>query len=711
MNNFKFYITSGPSPFEINPINSNAIIFEFKPRNVGDVVPQLVLNTSLILNKEDYNYVKGKESTDLCTEISLRIDLLCNGVYSPYWYGVFSPAESNWDYDRCTLDVSVRPKENIKGDLKINFLEIPNNAGVDDVYTGAFATERIYTNCRPFQTVLLYIAQQSNPQINSIVSNFFQINPIISTDEMIPGIFNFYKEMFIGSLGDIQEPIPSNLAQIEFISFNQLMNDLNVLFDVFWYIDSNYNLRVEHRLFFEGVQGMDLTTPFYQKYIKGKNQFSYLLDELVKYETWRIIDNKQYCRLVYEGCADLTKQQNERSYQTEIIRTDYYSIRYGDGSSNDTGIFLFATDQELGLFRMIESAEQNTMLLPSVLVNKFHRYGRPDNAILQEYYQTDDGNQIINFNQGEFLAYSVKPIKIQRDLTIPLCCDDDFDYKKQLLTNWGLGYHENAKINYNKNTLTLDLKYKVRNDSPDISPSDLPGLDLWLKSDQGVIYDPVTFKVSEWTDYSGNNRHAVNASPSTSPVFLPGVVPFTNSVATGSVDLDGGFLKTPAFQIFPSKRGSIFLLHGVITVSGTFHPIISTNNSAGPSVNEFDLSVADFTPSPDAFVSYNIGLSVFTQYYSPETKNGLFYTTLKSNTEIDSYQDGLRPASSPGSWPNTQPNSNPLTIGKNTNISSAASSSNLFEIIIFNRHISDLERQKVELYLAKKWGLNLYNGI
>jgi len=707
MKNFRFYITSETPIVEVFPINADSIIFEFSPRNKGDVVPPLVLNTNLIFNKNDYNFIKSKEENALCDEISIRIDLRCSGVYTPYWYGVFAPAECELDYDRCILNAKVRPKENIQADLKINFLEIPNQGGIDDVYTGTGGGERIYTNCRFFNDVLLYVAQKSNPQINSIISDFFQINPLTVTDQMLPGITNFYKQMLFGALSDIQEPIPSNLATIEWVSFNELMDDLNVLFDVFWYIDSSYNLRIEHRVFFDGVQGLDLTTAYYQKFINGKNKFIYSLDELVKYETWRIIDNRQYCRLIYNACADLTKQKNENNYQTQIIRTDYYNIRYGNGSSNTTGLFLFATDQELGLFRMIEGAGQNIMLMPSVLVNKFHRYGRPDDAANQEYFQFDDGTQTINFNQGQFLAYSVKPIKIQRDLKIPFCCNDDFDYKKQLLTTWGLGYHQNAKIDLNKNTLQFDLKYKIRNDNPNILPTDLPNLDLWLKGDAGVTYNPTTFRVSQWDDYSGNNRHAVQTTGSAQPLFVSGS-PFLGAPSVGSIDFSGNrFLKTPSFQTFPIKRGTIFIVHGPIIVSGTFNSILSTNNSAGTSLTEFDISVAD--TNPDEFISANQGL-IYPQYKSPETGAGLYYLNLYDNILINGVQDGLYPINSPASWPNSQPNANPLTIGANSNIAGLATYT-LYEVIIYGRNISELERQKIELYLAKKWNLQLYTGI
>lgn len=693
--NYRFYITDALNvTTEVFPTNFSDHTFEYDKRNAGDIVMQVTLDASLKFTNNakagnyDYDFIKQKEETALCQEMELRIDKKCGETYVPYWYGLFAPVECKFTVERCLVEFKPRNKEYILGDLKINILDIPNGA-LDDVHTGSGGSERIYTNCRRFPDVLLYVSQQSNPNIASIVSNFFQINPVVGGTQMLPGVLNNYTQMFFAALSDIQEPIPSNLATKEFISFNELMNDLNVLFDVFWIIDNNYNLRIEHRTYFDGVNGLDLTLPQYGKYLKGKNNYSYDLKDYPKYETWKITGSRQYCRLVYSGCADISKEQNEKVYQTRIINTDYYNIRYNGGGSAAIGLFLFATRQTLGVFRMIESSGQNIMLVCSNLVNKFQRYSRPTDVAVQEYYQNEDNNQQINFNQGEFLAYSVSPTKQGEKIQIPLCCDTVFNYNDKVTTNLGLGYVQKASIKTKTETLELDLKYKTINDNPNITPDQLPGLALWLMCDQGVTIGPAQ-RVSSWLDYSGNNRHAVQpVLADRSFQFVPG----------GPISASQGFLKTPAFQLFPGKRGCIIMLYSA-GPGITLNAIISTQGGTG---NFFDITIS---PSNQL---YN---NAYSAAYPYHTISGLLIVNRYADTFLETCQDGYKAVSNPMNIPNTQISSNPLIIGKNAALGGGGQAS-IYELIIYDQEISDLDRQRIELYLAVKWGnvLNLYTGI
>lgn len=699
MSNYRFYLIDALNvSTQVFPLNTAEMNFKFQKRNEGDIVMQVLFEQELIFKNSDYTYLKNKETTAFCEELTLRIDKQCNGTYSPFWYGRFAPMECKWKPSRCEVSVKPRLKEFMMGDLQINILDIPNNGGVDDVYTGNFiaGTQRIYTNCRHFEDVLLYIAQNSNPNITGIISNFFQINPLIVSSTILPGVQQNYSQMFLASLSDIQEPIPSNPATKEFVSFNQLMNDLNTLFDVFWYIDDNNNLRIEHRIFFDGVQGLDLTQPQYTKWLQAMDGYSYKFDDVPKYETWKIQGGRQYSRLVYNGCANLAKQQNEKTRQTTHIHTDYYSIRYGTGSSNSTGLFLFACYQSLGLFRMFESSGQNIFLTATNLMLKFHRYGRPQTESQHEYYQTEDPSQLINFNQGTFLAYSVAPTKLQEKISVPLCCDDEFNIKNQVLTNEGKGYLETAMFNSLTNMLELELKYKTVNDVPDITPNQLSGLDLWLKGDAGVIYNPTTFRVSQWTDFSGNNRHAVQPSTSLQPLYSPSgeLLQFSNY-----------YLTTPAFQLFPAKRGCIFILYGALPGPFGLNTLISTNDGA-PGFNFFDVSTS--VVPPNTLISANYG-SVYPSYVI----NGLMSINRYDDNNMEIFQNGLKPFSNPMNVPTgALPSIKPFWIGKNTNIgASAGGNFNIREIIVYDRTITDVERQKIELYLAKKWDISLYTGI
>lgn len=56
-----------------------------------------------------------------------------------------------------------------------------------------------------------------------------------------------------------------------------------------------------------------------------------------------------------------------------------------------------------------------------------------------------------------------------------------------------------------------------------VAPSSISGLQIWFRADTGVVFDPLTNKVSEWKDLSGNNNHAIQASFSSQPLLLDSV--------------------------------------------------------------------------------------------------------------------------------------------------------------------------------------------
>lgn len=705
MNNYKYLVKDTYSNVwrEVFPLNGSTGSFDFERKDSGMVFEKkfsdkLTFSNNTKFNITDFDYFKFIENNNKCEELEFRIDIICNDISAIFWEGVFSITEGNFNNNMCTFEVKPRQRAELQKDLQINILDIPEPGTTANVYTGALANQRIYTNCRFFKDVIFYVAKQSNSKIIKVISDFFQINPTVISTDAINGVFNDYTQMIFAPLSQVQEPLPSNNAIKEFISFEELMNDLNALFNVYWFIDSNYNLRIEHYTWFDNNEiGMDLTTANYSKWLEAKDSYSYDLKDFPRFETFRIVGSESYCRLTYSGCGLINKNKNEISKSTTKIHTDFYTIRYnGYSTSGDRGLFLFACRQSLGHFNMIEYGNQNAMLMASTLVMKFFRHGRPDVSSLFEYFFPEGSTSIINSNQGEFLSYSVKPTKKQIDFSIPFCCGDEFEPYNQVKTPLGLGFIEKAKLNQKTNVLTLSLKYKTVNDNVDINPKEIGGLRLWLKGDVGVVFDTYTNRVSEWKDQSGNNLHAIQPSLGLQPFYDP----INKMILPGS-----GYLKTPAFQLFPIKRGSIFIIYEPISGSSPGDDcLISTNNSV-PDVF-FDISIDWTSGSPDKLHSFSLGAN-----YPSFTLGGLLGITRDSDTTLDVWQNGLRPSTglgNPMTIPNTQVASNPLFIGRNPILGGGFW--NIKEIIIYDRAVTNIERQQLELYIMKKWNINLYTG-
>lgn len=713
MDRYKYYIIDEFSvQTEVFPINKDTYSFDFERKSNSNLYFEKKLSGNLIFSNNsktgvyDFNYFKDKETNNKCFELEIQIHKLCSGTYSLFWEGLFSVIEGSFDNDKCTYEISPRLKYNIQSDLDVNILDAYSADGSYTVRTGALASERIYYNGRALYYVLLHIAQESNSKITDVVSDFFSIN-IVGDIDYVNDYYmpiSFYSQLKLFPLSEIQEPVPSNRAVKEFISLDKLMQDLNVLFDVYWFIDSNYKLRIEHKVFFEKDLGLDLTQSKFEKYLVGTNKISYDLDDIPKYETFKIIGSKQYCRITYFGCGEINKNKNEKIYSTNVISTDYYSIRYGSGSSGDAnGIFMMACYQSLGLFRMRENGlGQNYLMQSALLVQYFKRYGRPSNNNNLEYYEEEESLQTIAINQGKYLAYSLIPTKIQSEFSVPICCEDEFDSSKKITTNLGVGYLDSAKFNMRTNSLSLKLKYKAEDDNVEILPNQISGCTLWLTADTGVIYDGSN-RVSEWQDQSGNFNHARQSNNTYKPIYSP-----TTTSLSFFVNL---FLTTPSIQLFPSKRGTIFYLAyptdtGGAPMGAGNMAILSTDIG-----NKFDVSInVQYSAGPPASNTFTLKSFNLAQNFPRNTVSGLVQINRESDTEQTMFSNGLKPsvlAGNPLTIANLQIDAAPLIIGRNPSIGTLGPV-NVKEVIVFDRAISDSERQQIELYLIKKWGIELY---
>ncbi len=69
----------------------------------------------------------------------------------------------------------------------------------------------------------------------------------------------------------------------------------------------------------------------------------------------------------------------------------------------------------------------------------------------------------------------------------------------------------------------IDVQPSVGEDTEAVSPDELSGLQLWLRADAGVTYES-NGTVSEWADQSGSGNDAVQARDTRKPVFVPRIL-------------------------------------------------------------------------------------------------------------------------------------------------------------------------------------------
>jgi len=337
---------------------------------------------------------------------------------------------------------------------------------------------------RNFDEMLLYVAQQTNANVNSIISDFFQINPnTVSALNYVTETTNRYTQMMCGSLSEVRAPQPTNAATREEVTWVDLMNDLKVMWNVDWYIDSNNDINIEHYTRFNDTAGLDLTVAGYADYVSGTNKYSYDTRESPRFEEWSMHDSDQGCLIEYDNsCGSIKINEDKKQYSVKVLYTDIYRcINDSTNLSGGTkGIFICATDGTNILGSTTEGNDE--MLLPR-LVLRFHRFGRPQlSGTFTFNSMLGDATEL---EYGTMWNYSVNERKKQVEITIPWCCEDEFNSAQTVTTAMGDGVVESAVHNLIDMNLKLKLKYKIDADNVDVLPIAISDLALWCKGDTG----------------------------------------------------------------------------------------------------------------------------------------------------------------------------------------------------------------------------------
>ncbi len=660
----------------------------------------------------DFNYFYNSELDsaglviDSCIGYQYLIKKECNGVFSDYYEAKFSLHDGEWDLDNCSFSIEPTPNTNydcILNDIIVNIMDA--SPKVITLNERGSNPDRNYTNTIKFSVILEYLVSWTCDLIDGIVSDFFQINPeTTSAVSYVTGETNPYTEMTIGASVDVREPIPSTLSTDVSLTFREFMAELNAIFNVYFTIENNF-IRIEHFSYFDALTGMDLTQSKYDKFDTGKNKYTYL--EVPRTES-QVADRKTFLKVLYDNECSIEKRRDEKIVNG-LISTRPGTTNEGD----DNGLVLMATAYDAGLGKYVIIGSDNNTLYPTITFVKFHRHNLAQ----------ANGSLIISTSTeiyDDYLIYSSKKTKLQSEIKIPLCCEDDFESEDKVITDLGFGYIKSATFGIKDDTLKLQLKYGENNVDDITSPLQINGCDLWLDASVGVT--SAAGQVSNWADQSGHGRDASQASGTQQPS-----ISVVGSVDVISFDGNNDGLSTSAFQTFPSKRGSVFILFKCVTPTGTAvsrtdHIIGTYGNGTG--------QMWDIATSEDAILTskqivsqvaggFMIVLADVKQSNTPNTftygyDDFILVSTIRiSDTQIEGTGNGslgvavgIASGKDIITVPNTVPDVNPVNIGN----SFIAGNSDPFygyiaEILIYDHSLSDYNRQQVEQYFFKKYSV------
>lgn len=220
------------------------------------------------------------------------------------------------------------------------------------------------------------------------------------------------------------------------------------------------------------------------------------------------------------------------------------------------------------------------------------------------------------------------------------------------------------------------------------SPASLTGLQLWLDASRivGLSNDD---KVSQWDDFSGNSRHAVQANSTYQPIYKTYVQNGLPAVRFGSAS--GVKLTTPAFSL---ANFSLYIVTNRISRDVTYPIIIGQDDkNTGLSIQS-EASQTTFRyvlGAGDIVGSAAVNGTTYLLSFLANTTN--LYAWINSTSQGSSNNNS-------GATPRTKS----ITLGEHSGTGNRYTGY-IMEIAIFESSHSEAERLELMNYFNKKWSI------
>ena len=242
-------------------------------------------------------------------------------------------------------------------------------------------------------------------------------------------------------------------------------------------------------------------------------------------------------------------------------------------------------------------------------------------------------------------------------------------------------------------------------------PSSVSGLRLWLDAaDASTFTLSSGSNVSTWSDKSGSNSSLSNTT-SNPPIFIT-----YNGYPTvsfrGSLSGTSNVLSNPTFSIAPANISIFIVTQALQNGSGYLHPGILTILPNPLSADDYrnGLSITGGNASSIIFEVYGGSGTISGIEYSGSglTPRGV-YSVVNTSNVLYGYANGTQ-------WGTNTFTFNTTNVGIglgmrfyansfNSAPGTSAFDGNISEVIIYNTGLTTTQRQKIEGYLAWKWGL------
>jgi hypothetical protein len=223
------------------------------------------------------------------------------------------------------------------------------------------------------------------------------------------------------------------------------------------------------------------------------------------------------------------------------------------------------------------------------------------------------------------------------------------------------------------------------------SPLTIPGCQLWLDAaDITTITLGTGLSVASWRD-KANNYSVANSSVANRPVYSQGTIRFDGVTSSSYLDIPTLTIGSSTFSIFfvirntgPSS-GNAYAPHFFWPLSGNGSGALSMTGWLSTNIQGINANITTTLLKNQYYlISYTFGVT---------TNVEQLYV---NGTSVGTYSKGSAYASSL------------YRIGAiNSTLGDLTFDGNIAEIIVYNTALTTTQRQQIEGYLSKKWGLGV----
>lgn len=293
----------------------------------------------------------------------------------------------------------------------------------------------VFANAYRFDDAIEYLSLQSQLEHEctfTVKSHFFGINnnhTAPPTNDAYTFAQEYLQDITIHQKSNVKRPDNDPAEQFVWkLTWKQLLDDLKVMFNVFWKFDGQ-NLIIEHISYFEATAGIDVTANNVIIDYGKPEQGAPAIEKFIWADDASFSIEHAGYPITYGNCGTGTKEN-----KVQLFSNDIKYIRQVENAEEiaDTGFCLVSCEiDDEGIYYVKEG---NVALGWQMLHDKLHRHYR--------YFET--GN--INDEAATFL--SVRKTRKLNEFNVNVCCDDAFDVSNYITTPVGNAVVKKATINY-----------------------------------------------------------------------------------------------------------------------------------------------------------------------------------------------------------------------------------------------------------------------